>query len=273
MQAINALSLAPAAANWLASSSHPRVLHVFDHVCNLINEHRQILSVVTSQIGDGPFNLVVNDDVCFSEHLGIESTVSVSPTQLNLGGLIVYSTDGIIWNPRPDWERLHYRRVDSGNQLAQLRITNISFSNPLTSNLSSSLAAADLSSSLTAAQKLAGLGIGLTPSGDDYLMGAMYAVWIIHPPEAASTFTQEITNVAAPLTTSLSAAWLRSAGRGEAGILWHEFFKALLSTDLARSQAIMKRILAVGETSGADALAGFAGTFKAWMEITGSSRG
>lgn len=273
MQAINALSIAPDAKAWLADARHPQILHVFDHACNLINERREVLSVVTPQIGDGPFSLVVHDGIYFSQYLGLEAIVYTSPTRLNVGDLIIYSTNAKIWNPYPDWKRLHTAKADIGHQLTQLQMADSLLPNPPISNLSSALAAADLSSSIAAAQKLAGLGIGLTPSGDDYLMGAMYAAWIIHPREVASTLAQEIANITVPLTTSLSAAWLRSAGGGAAGILWHEFFAALASTDIAGSQKIMKDILAVGETSGADALTGFASVFAAWIEKTGSFHG
>ena len=53
------------------------------------------------------------------------------------------------------------------------------------------------------------------------MVGAIYASWILHPPEIAGTLGKEIADRTSPLTTSLSAAWLKSAGRGEAGILWH----------------------------------------------------
>jgi len=89
----------------------------------------------------------------------------------------------------------------------------------------------------------------------------LLAAWIIHPLEVANVLAKEITNIAAPLTTSLSAAWLRSAGRGEAGALWHHFFDALVSSDLVQIQNAMDKILEVGETSGADALSGFVGAF------------
>ena len=89
-------------------------------------------------------------------------------------------------------------------------------------------------------------------------------------------------NTAAPLTTSLSAAWLKSAGRGEAGTLWHEFFDALISvsrivadpdgggaspTYRTAVQNSVDKILAVGETSGTDALAGFLNIFIAYGMI------
>ena len=101
------------------------------------------------------------------------------------------------------------------------------------------------------------------------MVGAIYASWILHPPEIAGTLGMEIADCTSPLTTSLSAAWLKSAGRGEAGILWHLLLDALLATNRARIRAGIDRILAVGETSGADALAGFLNTLnfgQRWTE-------
>lgn len=269
MQAINALSLGTTAADWLAKSLHPRILHIFDPACNLINEHRGVLSIVTVEIGDGPFHLVVEDNVLFSKHLRTESPISITDKQLRLGPLTIDTSNAQLWDPCPDWDNLHAHRDKIAHQVAQRRSTTCQFFD----SLSSYLAKADLSSSLLAAEKLAGLGVGLTPSGDDYLMGAMYAAWILHPADAARAFAQGIANIAAPRTTSLSAAWLRAAGRGEAGILWHQLFGALVVEDNTQIQETFNKILAVGETSGADALAGFVGTFSAWMKIRNSSHG
>lgn len=294
MKSINALSLAPDVNGWLTNSRSPRILHVFDSACNLINERREVLSVVTPQIGNGPFNLVMEGDVCFSEHLSLESPVSVFPTQLHLGDLSIHTADAKLWSPRPDWEMLHARKDEILNQLTKLPITNYRVRGlplrglrdtpfvtaaqgystaslqSLISNFSPTLAAADISSALTITSQLAGLGAGLTPAGDDFIMGAVLAAWIIHPPEIAGVLAEEITNVAAPLTTSLSAAWLRSVGRGEAGILWHEFFDALVSGNTSASQLQITKLLSVGHTSGADALAGFVGVLIGWADLSSS---
>jgi hypothetical protein len=155
----------------------------------------------------------------------------------------------------------------AASQPALLATTSIS--NPLISNLSIAIANADIPLALTQTSKLAGLGIGLTPSGDDFIMGALYAAWIIHLQGTASLLAKEIANTAAPLTTSLSAAWLRSAGRGEAGILWHEFFDVLVRGESV--ELPITKLLSVGETSGADALTGFLGVMSAFKErIPGS---
>lgn len=283
MQSLNALFRTTNVTDWLANTRHPRILHIFDHACNLINERREVLSIVTPQIGNAPFNLVIEDDVLFSDHLSLESSrsiptgsISISPNQLTLEDLTIHTTGAELWNPRPNWELLHSQKENILSCLTQLPITtylpanhqfsDLQFSNSLVSSLSSSLVNADIPTSKETASKLAGLGIGLTPAGDDFLMGALYATWIIHPHEVASQLALEISEATAPLTTSLSAAWLRSAGKGEAGVLWHNLFNALI-LPVSSLESPVSQILSVGETSGADALSGFIGTFIFYAEV------
>jgi len=268
MQPLNALSLTSAVNGWLMNSRQPRILHVFDHVCNLINERREVLSIVTSQVGNGPFNLVIADEVLFSKYLNIESSIHILKNQLTLDDLTIHTASAQQWNPRPAWERFHAAKGDLLNRLILLQNSDDLLSLPasLRSTFITSVVNVDIAGSIAAAKNLAGLGVGLTPAGDDFILGAILAAWIIHPLEIASRLAEEITNVAAPLTTSLSAAWLRSAGKGEAGVLWHEFLHALLFADSEQIQTAMDNILATGETSGADALAGFMGTFLSYAE-------
>lgn len=268
MQSINAVSLAPAVNDWLANTSHPRVLHVFDHVCNLANERGEVLSVVVPQIGNGPFNLVVEDRILFSEQVSLETQVVVSQTKISLGNLVISTASGKTWNPQPDWGQPHSRKSDILHQLTLLSFPDHDLSIPtsLLSDFTISIVAADVSKARTCAQKISGLGVGLTPEGDDFIVGAILAAWIIHPPEIAGELAENITDTAAPLTTSLSAAWLRSAGRGEAGQVWHDLFGALLSADKMPVEESVEKILNVGHTSGADALAGFFSVFNSYAE-------
>lgn len=279
MRSIKALSLAPAVNDWIANSRDPRILHVFDHACNLVNERKEVLSIVTPQIGNGPFNLVLEEEVCFTAHLNLESPIASVHGQLQLGELNLNTRDAKLWLPYPDWKKMHAKKRDIFKQLTSLSMANslkpggidmirgyhpsllkyreadYQFSNSLISSLS----IRDLPSALVAARKLAGLGPGLTPAGDDFLIGAIYAAWIAHPAEVATILAQKVANAAAPLTTSLSAAWLSAAGRGEAGIMWHTLFDALLQSNQAAAQLQITQLLSVGHSSGADALAGFLG--------------
>jgi hypothetical protein len=269
MQFINALSLAPQVNNWLANTRQPRILHVFDRACNLLNERREVLSIVTPQIGNGPFNLVLEEDILFSEYLTIESSISIPGDQPTLGDLHINTADAKLWFPRPDWVSLHAQKAAALRQITSLAVPAYPsvLSPALLSTLCASIFTADTLGSLTITSKVAGLGIGLTPAGDDFVIGAIYAAWIIHPSEIAETLVKEVAETAAPLTTSLSAAWLRSAGQGEVGILWHQFFEALISSNPVQVQNAMHRILATGETSGADAWAGFFHTSICWAEM------
>lgn len=256
IQTIKAISLTENVKDWLNNSHQPKVLHVFDEVCNLINEKREILSIVNEEIGNGPFSLVIEESVLFTKHIVVDSKISIEDNQLKVGDLTISFADAQVWNPLPRWSELRKNKKEIINRLRLLQIdieneSILQFSN----SVSNAIINADIPTIKNTSSKLAGLGIGLTPAGDDFLMGAMYAAWMIHPQEVAKEITEEIANVAVTLTTSLSGAWLRSAAKGEAGELWHEFFDTLIKDE--NIYLPMSKILSVGETSGSDALSGF----------------
>jgi hypothetical protein len=279
MQVIHSISLTDHVKSWLAASKHARVLHVFEDACNLINEHGEVLSIVTHKIGNGPFNLVINEGFLFSDHLKADSKISIQSNQLILEYLNINVDKAELWSPRPSWEILRAKRNNILNQVMSLQKWELSIKQeiassqrallamtPFTQSLLSAITSVGIPKGIDSAKQLAGLGHGLTPSGDDFILGAVLAAWIIHPEDVARVLGEEITKAAAPLTTSLSAAWLRSAGRGEAGILWHNFFNALIADDPQAIQIQITRLLSVGHTSGADAFAGFMGTLAYKME-------
>lgn len=275
MQVIHASSLTDHVKSWLAASQHARVLHVFEEACNLINERGEVLSVVTQMIGDGPFNLVIDEKISFSDQLNAESKIFTQLNQLILEEIYINIDKAELWAPRPHWEMLHGKRNNILHQVVSLPKWEIAASQsallarvpgtvqamtPFTQPLLSAIVNADLPNSIDSANQLAGLGEGLTPSGDDFILGAVLAAWIIHPSNIASVLAEGITNTAAPLTTSLSAAWLRSVGKGEAGILWHNFFNSLIAGNASMIQLQIDKLLSIGHTSGADAFAGFIST-------------
>jgi hypothetical protein len=106
---------------------------------------------------------------------------------------------------------------------------------------------------------VAGLGPGLTPSGDDLLTGIMHAV-TLWPQIAARAgglqARRAIAEAARGRTTRISSAYLEAAGAGLATEPWHRLVRSLTGpTDALR--AAVRAMLRVGETSGADALTGF----------------
>jgi hypothetical protein len=119
------------------------------------------------------------------------------------------------------------------------------------------IAAQDPASLQTAAGRLAGLGPGLTPAGDDFLVGAMHGLYSTMDSLNALALSLNIADAAIPRTNSLSAAWLEAAARGEAGEPWHELLTAVQDQNERALEAAVLRILPTGHTSGADALGGF----------------
>lgn len=114
-----------------------------------------------------------------------------------------------------------------------------------------------------AVRGLAGLGPGLTPSGDDVLGGFAAVMALLSPILSADTLSRKhiastIAKTAKPRTTKLSAVLLDYASRGEVS----EQFGTLLHTltlPIEESKTVLKaadRALAFGATSGSDTLLG-----------------
>jgi hypothetical protein len=132
---------------------------------------------------------------------------------------------------------------------------------PLSERLFQALQQGDQAQIIQAAHQLAGLGPGLTPAGDDFLIGLMAALTLSQPILAQNLTSAAactlIGNTAAQRTTRLSAQWLQAAARGEFGAAWHQLANALEKADQGQIEPAIRRILASGATSGADALRGF----------------
>jgi hypothetical protein len=106
---------------------------------------------------------------------------------------------------------------------------------------------------------LIGLGIGLTPSGDDYLVGLLAGLEATDHP-ARPALAAAIALHGPSRTTAIGAAALGHAARGAYAERLHDVLVALAggrADDLSRT---IERAMAYGATSGSDTLVGlFAG--------------
>jgi hypothetical protein len=143
-----------------------------------------------------------------------------------------------------------------GNRRAVVQSSAIEVARWPIAALQTGIARGDLTLCCFGARSLAGLGAGLTPAGDDFLLGAMVAIWSVYPPGEAAALAESMAAQAAPLTTSLSAAWLQAAARGEVAAPWHDLLDGMTAHSRERMLSAAERILNMGHTSGADALAG-----------------
>lgn len=109
---------------------------------------------------------------------------------------------------------------------------------------------------LRGAAGLIGLGPGLTPSGDDFVGGAMIALRTFGQGGAADRLAAWALPLARARTGAISTAHLASAAEGEGAAALHETLAALGTPGAPGLDARLDAIDAIGHTSGWDALAG-----------------
>jgi len=286
--------IAPHAVEWLAQARRPRVHSLYRQSLNLIDRRGELFSLVLPAVGPGPFALVVQPIQGnrwpaggFAGRLRIDSPVRLRTEAIAVGPLQIRLSDLERWQPTPDWDRLgseftleHLERLDQllqhyapAGSLAPLadRAVRALWSESgsrgdlgsallhtiagLADQLVNGLIRSDRGQIQGAASKLAGLGGGVTPAGDDFMLGAIHALWAAGEMDRAPDLGRAVVEAAGTRTNAVSLAWLRAAARGEAGNEWHALFEAILAgrpiDELARG--VIRR----GHTSGADALAGF----------------
>lgn len=281
-----ALRMTPAARAWLGGQGPARPLHIFSQVCNLIDEEGSVLSLQTDRLPDGPLSLTLPaaafGTAGFDRWISGQTVVERGQAALQLGRWTIDWSRAATWDPMPDWGRLRQSEAWRGHLGAlggllvaeappgglagllghgqpaadPLAVHLLAAAKPLAVGLQWGLASGDQPAMAEGAAGLAGLGGGLTPSGDDYLVGVMHALWAERPPVEAAELSWLLAETAAPRTTPLSAAWLRTAADGQASSLWHDLLSALLG-QAGPVQPAARSLMAVGHTSGADALAGF----------------
>ena len=105
-----------------------------------------------------------------------------------------------------------------------------------------------------ALRQLIGLGPGLTPSGDDFLGGALVALHAFGKRDVARALGDRLLPLCERATHPVSVAHLEAAAHGEGGEALHACLVAL-GDDRDPDEAL-DAIAAVGHTSGWDSLAG-----------------
>ncbi|WP_052891079.1 DUF2877 domain-containing protein [Thermogemmatispora carboxidivorans] len=109
----------------------------------------------------------------------------------------------------------------------------------------------------TLAELLAGRGPGLTPSGDDLLVGWLAAGWWLRGAEPGFLTTcAQLLEAAGPRTHLLSRTWLSWAARGCFALPLLQLLESLAEEHEERLLAQAQAVLALGASSGYDLLCG-----------------
>jgi hypothetical protein len=243
------------------------VAGVFRRACNLIDAEGRVVTLTLPSVGNGPFFIVAEAAEALFDRLQPRQPVRIDADHLIVGGTLLSLSMACVWDPT-----LPAQQPLGGLTPAIAAIVHSyagwprpAAATPLAACTMRALAegAEALALALArhvglaeAAQRLAGLGHGLTPAGDDYLLGVMAALWLCGDHQ----FPRAIAQAAVARTTTLSGAFLAAAARGQFTEAWHDLADALYREDKASCQEAVQRVAAFGASSGCDALAGFART-------------
>jgi hypothetical protein len=243
----------------------------------------RVISIVDPELGDGPLNIVLSTPGFSFQLVPRGGRAWVEDGRFCARGLELSTSEAVNWEPQPDWAQLRSRRASIVHHLPLLRryalgnapeasmLALIDHQDPPSNEAGSflpilqaaRLATQSLAIALktqpaevhSAASQLAGLGLGMTPAGDDFLAGVMLRTWLEHT--NPGPLCRRILRGATPHTSVISTAFLRAASRGECSAAWHELLDALEDGNSRLIHHAARNVLSYGHTSGADALAGF----------------
>ena len=106
---------------------------------------------------------------------------------------------------------------------------------------------------LLALQHFVGRGMGLTPSGDDILMGFIFMQKLL---SYESGMTPSFVDFISQKTTAISVAYLKNLFNGYISECFVDFEKAVVEEDYISLQTTVETIKTIGHTSGFDTLLG-----------------
>lgn len=294
-QYVDALSIAWRVARAVRQDGWTgEVVAVHPRSCYLAGEDGAIYAIAQQPLGNGPLSVVIpaSPEQPF-EGLATGTPAASTGARLLLGDrLDVGLEQAALWDPKAylalDADAAGLRRGLAElcrtlaerapeQSLARLlpylhdedlpaplgTIDHFPRSHALIDGLVESLARRNRRSLKVVTSSLAGLGPGLTPSGDDFLAGVLLALALMRDHRADAEIAEIATlllDTAAPRTHVISAAFLRAAHAGEASERWHPLLDALAAGDVERIRAAAVPVIETGATSGADMLAGFVAT-------------
>ena len=120
---------------------------------------------------------------------------------------------------------------------------------------------------------LAGLGPGLTPSGDDFLGGMMIALHCLGHERSLRRLWTTVRGTAVRAGNPISLAHLSAASEGAGNSAVHAIQTTVLTGETITIEDRLDAVDRIGHTSGWDALAGIVTTLEIWLEVFGQEPG
>jgi hypothetical protein len=290
-----ALSVDAALLRLLRENPSPGVVHsVFDHVVNIQREDGELYTIASRGLDNAPNTLIVNAARFAAIGAVRGDRVDAAAGEIAIAQRIRIPMGGAIrWKAAlpaypSDDSRLRLNLTAMRAQVGPRAFGRAAWTDGSPSRLACAMAAmlerraamlrdalraGEAGSACTHGLAMVGLGPGLTPSGDDFLVG-LFAV--LHVPASPcsrlKSVCEDIVQGVERRTNAISAAALKAAARGRV----RESVQALLRELMAGAPAGVARalsaVLAIGSTSGADMAAGMLCGLEANLQVAGLYR-
>jgi hypothetical protein len=240
----------PAAQGWSVHARFERAVILASAVDGAL------LSLVQHDLADGPFTARLGADAP-RDHRSIDHV-----PEMDAGGLVTWRPGLVEASDAAEPDEVERRLRQLGDIARRAGagargIHAVAREGELEA-LSLALSSGDLDAAGAAAGRIAGLGPGLTPSGDDVLAGALaFSAWGDHAGVLGDgrALRSAVRDAATPRTTRFAAQMIDAAARGHVFAPLARLLSILLRRETAGPPDIAP-LLAVGETSGGDMLTG-----------------
>jgi hypothetical protein len=257
-----------------------RVHSVFAQACNLAAADT-LLTVCAFGVGNGPttLRLARGAPTDLRDHFEVGERIEARRGALRTPRVELALAGSRVWHPAAPGPPLSMPRIEAHLRRAQLRLDARRATRPdvldgaaapVLAALGAACRALDLASALCHADRLIGWGEGLTPAGDDFLVGLIGGLGALVGGNAERRRFQDALAAAvssrAQRTTPIAAHCLRLACAGHHAEPLVELRNALLcANDRGAIESALRSALAAGATSGADTVSGLLAGLRAWL--------
>lgn len=265
----------------------------FHHTVNIQCLDRGDLYTIASKgIDNAPNTLLIDLDYFDEAELVVNDVVRTDRSGLSISNKMSIDMDGVKeWNcTLPDYpikidvleknvsRMKHYIHVHGNSSAINKGFTSRSPFDHETSRmlrkrihlLELELQNKRMSNAIEYATSLIGLGPGLTPAGDDFLMGlfAVFNIWN-SPCYSNKSFCEEVVIKAKNLTNDISYCALEKAAGGKVRESIIVLLNALFEGSEEELIASLSKVLAIGSSSGTDISLGIVAGLETNMKIGG----
>ncbi len=276
-------------------SFHGHVHNVFEHAVNIECADGELYTLCSHELDNAPNTAVVDVAGFSTSGMAVGDPVTQADGELRIGQCIaVAMSEASIWEPSlPRYAgangnlpallrraRSHLHRHGARGGMVPKDGESNAFALEVSAALVhraamllDALAQARPASACRHAKSMLGLGPGLTPSGDDFLVG-LFAVLSIEasPCHGWLGSGREVVADATSATHPISLAALTAAAEGRVRESISALVAALMYGTAEALIEPLQQVLAIGSTSGADIVAGILSGFELNLQVEASRR-